>query len=217
MFPRQGSGDLRRPIALCRTPKRSVTGRGARSSSARVDPVLELRSMLDQMEAKRRARALLSPSDRVARSPAPGLGGRAPQTRASIRSVSPPAAPALHLLGVAIHSQPCRSRVSWTKRAPVIDSIPPAPACLLPRLARRGSSGRRVREGGELFDQLALVGEQADVEALSTEIESGVQHVSGPPWSSVGGTTERHTNGGPSSWQSKAAVSEHCESALISD
>jgi hypothetical protein len=64
----------------------------------------------------------------------------------------------------------------------------------------------RVREGGELFDQLPFIGEQADVEALATEIESGVQHVSGPPWCSFLGDTSVPP-GGPSSWQSKAAVS----------
>jgi hypothetical protein len=33
-----------------------------------------------------------------------------------------------------------------------------------------------------LVEMLSVVAQQADVEAFTAEIESGVQHVSGPPW-----------------------------------
>ena len=37
---------------------------------------------------------------------------------------------------------------------------------------------------GELVEVLSVIAQQADVEALSAEIQSGVQHVGGPPWCS---------------------------------
>jgi hypothetical protein len=37
---------------------------------------------------------------------------------------------------------------------------------------------------GELVEVFSVVAQKADVEALSAEIQSGVQHVGGPPWCS---------------------------------
>jgi hypothetical protein len=71
---------------------------------------------------------------------------------------------------------------------------------------RKGSERVDVRRDGELVDVLPLLGEQADVEPAPTEIQSSVQHVKrgllGAP--RLVTTTEPVTNGGPSSWQSKA-------------
>jgi hypothetical protein len=71
-----------------------------------------------------------------------------------------------------------------------------------------GEPPQRVDVGrdDELIEMLSPLGEQADIELLATEIESGMQHLR---WASLvrfgWWTTERLTHGGPSSWQSKAA------------
>jgi hypothetical protein len=72
-----------------------------------------------------------------------------------------------------------------------------------------GEPSQRVDVGrdGELVEMRSLLGEQADVELLATEIESSVQHVSGPPWCSFSVNTASVSPGGPSSWQSEAALS----------
>ena len=76
-------------------------------------------------------------------------------------------------------AQPCCSRVSWTNRAPVIDSITAHTGSPWTSLDPAGERPQRVGVGrdGELVEMLSLIGEQADVEPLSTEIQSSVQHV----------------------------------------
>jgi hypothetical protein len=55
--------------------------------------------------------------------------------------------------------------------------------------ARKSSQAVVIRRAGELLDELALVGEQADIDPLATEIQPSVQHVLGPPWCSFFGWT----------------------------
>ena len=68
-----------------------------------------------------------------------------------------------------------------------------------------GEHPQRVDVGrnGELVEMLSVVGEQTNIELLSIEIESSVQHViRGLLGARLVDTAERLTNGGPSSWQS---------------
>jgi hypothetical protein len=63
-----------------------------------------------------------------------------------------------------------------------------------------------VGRDGELVEMLTPIGKQADVELSATEIESSVQHVSGPPWCSFSVNTTSVSPGGPPSWQSEATA-----------
>jgi hypothetical protein len=72
-----------------------------------------------------------------------------------------------------------------------------------------GEPPQRVDVGwnGELVEMLPVVGEQTNIELLSTEIESSVQHVKrGLLGARLVDTAERFTNGGRPSWQSLAGV-----------
>jgi hypothetical protein len=61
-----------------------------------------------------------------------------------------------------------------------------------------------VERDGELVDVLALIGEQANVELLSTEIESSLQHVERVPLGARFSVTTASVSpkGDPPSWQS---------------
>ncbi|MGC1814372.1 MAG: hypothetical protein WA696_09570, partial [Solirubrobacterales bacterium] len=82
--------------------------------------------------------------------------------------------------------QPACSRVSWTILAPVIDSITAQTGWRWVSEIRRAKLLQRVDVwgDGELVEVLPVIAQKADVEALSAEIQSGVQHVGGPPWCS---------------------------------
>jgi hypothetical protein len=81
-------------------------------------------------------------------------------------------------------SQPISSRLSWTKRAPFIDSIaactgPPSGAISRRKVAEPVEVRRCL---GDREPPAALV-EHADVESFPAEVESKMQHdVRGPPW-----------------------------------
>ncbi len=65
MLPRQGSGTLRRSSSLRPSrPNRSVTGQNPEVDQGRVDPVLERRFVLDQVQPEPRQLALL-PDSRI--------------------------------------------------------------------------------------------------------------------------------------------------------
>jgi hypothetical protein len=55
-----------------------------------------------------------------------------------------------------------------------------------------------VRRRGANLDRLARLIEQAEIETLATEIQSGIQHCVGPPFVSRG-RAEHDSAGGPSS------------------
>ena len=80
-------------------------------------------------------------------------------------------------------SQPSCSSVSWTSRAPVIDSTTAQTGSAWTSSIRRASllSKLDVRWVGELVEVLSR-SEKTDVELSSTEVESSVQHVS---WASL--------------------------------
>jgi hypothetical protein len=75
--------------------------------------------------------------------------------------------------------------------------------------ARQSPQRVDVGRDGELVEMLALLGEQADIELLATEIESSVQHVKRASLvlRRLVNTAERFTNGGPPSWQSISTLS----------
>jgi hypothetical protein len=57
----------------------------------------------------------------------------------------------------------------------------------------------------ELVEMLSVAGEQTNIEPIPTEVESSAQHVKrGPLGARLVDTAERLTDGGPSSWQSRA-------------
>ena len=144
MFPRHGSGTSSRSSSLRpSTPNRSVTGQGRpKLIRRRVDPVLQHRAVLDQVKAKAGQLALLS-------NPGVGKPDRRHQVAVAERRPGPgsrscrscrPAAPGPSPSGRrrSRPSQPSASSVSWTRRAPVIDSID----------ARRPARGGPPRFGG---------------------------------------------------------------------
>jgi hypothetical protein len=73
----------------------------------------------------------------------------------------------------------------------------------LPDALGEHPQGVDVGRNGELVEMLSVVGKQTNIELLSIEIESSVQHViRGLLGARLVDTAERLTNGGPSSWQS---------------
>jgi hypothetical protein len=57
----------------------------------------------------------------------------------------------------------------------------PAHAALRPDALNQPPQAVGVRRRGEPPDHAAIVADQADIQALATEIQSSVQHENGPP------------------------------------
>ena len=128
-LPRQGSGTSSRCQQLAALDPEQVGDRAGppEVDQGRVDAVLQHRAVLDQVQAEAGELALLADrSDPAARSPAPGRAGESTaSTIESIRSVlqASGARPLTFWASAISTDQPCCSSVSWTIRAPVIDSI----------------------------------------------------------------------------------------------
>ena len=173
MLPRQGSGISRRPSSSRpSTPKRSRDRAGApEAHQRRVDPVLQLASVLDQVQAKAGELAL-------AAHPRVRQPDRRHQVSLGEQRQDPGVDPvglhrerrqALDLLGVGDLHRPAVGLEGVVDEAGAGHRLDHRADGLVVGLdsLSEGLQAAGVGEGGELVDQLPLVGEQADVEALS--------------------------------------------------
>jgi len=215
---RQGVGD-REPIEQLATgvPEqiRDRTGIPERHQR-RVDAVLQRRAMTDQMQPV--ARELTLTTNRRIRQPdrrhqiTPGqLGQHArvdPVGLASQRSQP------LDLLRVGDQYLPAQllERVVHESRARHrLDHRPH----LLPSQAL-GDVAQTVgvRRCRGVFDDLASVVDQADIEPASTQTQPSIQHTNGPPRARCSMTRRACHRGGPLSSQSKAKVTQRVRSRV---
>ena len=177
----------------------------------RVDPVLQLRAVLDQVEAKAGELSLL-PDPRV------GQPDRRHQVALGEQGQHPGVDPvglrrqrrqALDLLGVCDLDRPAERLEGVVDEAGAghrLDhpdhrlAVGVDPAC-------QPSQAVAIRRAGELLDQLALIGEQADVDPLASLDPAQRATCVGASLVSVFRLhVKRGNRGGPSSCQSKAAV-----------
>ena len=183
---RHGSGISRRSSSSRpASPNRSETGHGCPKVISvawmRFFSVVRWRTRCSRKRASSRSRRMLGSGSQIA-----GTRSRhdsSASTLASILSVlhASGASPLTFCASAISTSQPCSSSVSCTNRAPFIDSI--TARTRLPRQRARARPRRPSASGGAAVsrDQLAVPVEQADVEPTSTQIQSSVQHESGPP------------------------------------
>ena len=177
-----------------------------------MDPVLERRAVLDQVEAKAGELALLA-DPRIGqpdRRHQVALGEHRQHHRVDPVGLAGQRRQALDLLGVGDLDRPsppargCRGRSGRRSST----RSPRRPARAWTSSIRRASVLSESTSGGTAsWSRCSPWSESRQTSSLlSTEIESGVQHLSGPPWCSLLGDAGACHRGGPSSWQSKAAT-----------
>lgn len=187
-------GDLEPPKQLPALDSKEIGDRAGppEVDQGRVDPLLQHRAVLHQVEAKAGELALL-PNRRVRqpdRRRQVALGEHREDPRVDLVGLAGKRRQALHLLGVRDLDRPAGLLEG------VVDD--PRPGHRLDHRADRlavdlvdpaGERPQRVDVGGdgELIEMLSVIAEQADVEALAAEIQSGVQHLKGAsfelaPW-----------------------------------
>jgi len=182
-FPRQGSETRRRASSRrpCDSEQVGDRTRLAEVDQDRVDPALERRLVLDQVQAKAGELALLSN---------PGVGQ--PDRRHQVPLAERRQDPGVDLVGLAGQRRQALDLLGVGDRD--------LPARLLERVVDEASAGHRldhrahglatalldppgqrsqpvaVRRRDKLVQVLSRRGEQADVDLPSAEIQSGVQH-----------------------------------------
>ena len=205
MFPRQGR-DSRRPRAAQapRLPKRSVTGQGRQKLvGAEWMPVRQLAGASPGGGGGRRALARGAPGSGSRIAGTRSRSESTARTRASIRSYFAASGARPDLLGVGdLYDKPWRLRVSSTSGAG--HRLDPRA-----RRARRASTpsarapAAASGDPGQLVDQLLLVGEQADVEAL-LDRSGPACDIPAAPWSALLVRAGGVPPGGPSSGRALA-------------
>ena len=206
---RHGSGKSRRASSSRPwRPKRSETGQRCPKASSwawtRCFSELRLRTKNSRQRARSRSARSSKLGSQIA-----GTRSRresSASTHASMRSVlhANGPRPLTFCASATSTSQPQRSSVSCTNRAPFIDSIAARTAAeardATRRAARTRAAHRRPAAPRRPQPDRPLI-EQAIVQPPATEIQSSVQHEDGPPSElapSVN-TPERATAGGPPS------------------
>jgi hypothetical protein len=201
--PRHGCGtSSRSSSSRPATPNRSVTGQGC----PKVIIVEWMRRFrLDLCLTRCSRKRACSHSHRTLGSASQIAGTRSrcestARTCASIVSVlhANGARPLTFCASAIDTSQPSRSKLSCTNRAPVIDSITPRTARRTARSARPGRAAHRRRAARPSARRPHPLVDQADVEPLATELQSSVQHENGPPRARSSVNTRSVSPGRPS-------------------
>ena len=213
-LPRQGSGTSR-PASSLRpsTPNRSVTGQG-RPKLIRVEWIRFLSADLCLTRCRRKRASSRSSLTRGSGSQIAGTRSRwlsIASTFESILSVlqASGARPLTFWASAISTVQPSCSSVSWTKRAPVIDSITAQTGSAWTSSIRRASVLSESASGGTASwsrcSPSSLSRQTSTLRRLRSNPACNIE--AGLLWMRfVGDTTERVTRGGPSSWQSKAQL-----------
>jgi hypothetical protein len=175
MFERHGSGtSSRRSSSLPSAPNRSVTGHG-RPKLIRVEWIRHLSAVLCLTRCIRKRASSRSSRIRGSGSQIAGTRSRCERVARTIESIlsvlqASRARPLTFCASAISTDQPCCSSVSWTMRAPVIDSTTVQAGSDLVDPSRERSQRVDVGRDGELVEVLSLAGEQAAVNLLSTEV-----------------------------------------------
>jgi hypothetical protein len=183
MFARQGSGTRRRASSRRPSAPEQVGDRAglAEVDQRRVDPALERRLVLDQVQPEAGQLALLSHA-RVGqpdRRHQVALAQRRQDQRVDRVGLAGQRGEALDLLGVGDLDRPARPLERVVDEASTghrLDHRANRLAIALLDPPRQAPQRVRVRRHRQLSQPLPLPGEQADVDLLSAQIQSSVQH-----------------------------------------